>query len=161
MFRTSWLVMPVLFGISYVAHAEDAPQVVAPNSADAAGVVPSQSHDGDQLNTGKQTNGESWRYRKHDGKWWYWLPSNRWVVWDGNRWVDRKPRHEVAGGTAVPRRSYSYSPGAQSSRWGARRYDGFGNLQYPYSRRRSGIKQLGPVPALGGVRALPGWGGER
>lgn len=33
--------------------------------------------------------------------------------------------------------------------------------QYPKSMRRSGLKQLGAVPAMGGVRSLPGWGGER
>jgi hypothetical protein len=33
--------------------------------------------------------------------------------------------------------------------------------QYPRSMRTSGLKQLGPVPAMGGVRSLPFWGGER
>jgi hypothetical protein len=29
-----------------------------------------------------------WRYRQHEGRWWYWLPSNRWVMWQDGRWVD-------------------------------------------------------------------------
>ena len=37
----------------------------------------------------------------------------------------------------------------------------YGQPQYPYSQRKSGLRQLGPVPAMGGVRSLPGWGGER
>lgn len=28
-----------------------------------------------------------WRYARHGGRWWYWTPSNRWVVWLGGRWV--------------------------------------------------------------------------
>lgn len=44
-----------------------------------------------------------------------------------------------------------------SARWGG------GTSRYGYypSRRKKGMKQLGPVPALGGVRAMPYWGGER
>lgn len=33
--------------------------------------------------------------------------------------------------------------------------------QYPKSMRTRGLKQLGAVPAMGGVRSLPFWGGER
>jgi hypothetical protein len=33
--------------------------------------------------------------------------------------------------------------------------------QYPKSMRQRGLRQLGPVPAMGGVRSLPFWGGER
>jgi hypothetical protein len=31
----------------------------------------------------------SWRYRWHDGRWWYWLPNRQWVWWDGSKWSDR------------------------------------------------------------------------
>jgi hypothetical protein len=31
---------------------------------------------------------ESWRYRWHEGRWWYWLPSGRWAVWMDGRWVE-------------------------------------------------------------------------
>jgi hypothetical protein len=30
---------------------------------------------------------DQWRYRFHDGRWWYWLPSNSWVVWSNSTWV--------------------------------------------------------------------------
>lgn len=33
----------------------------------------------------------SWRYKRHNGSWWYWLPSKRWVVWSNNRWIDYDP----------------------------------------------------------------------
>ncbi len=29
---------------------------------------------------------EQWRYTFHNGEWWYWLPTNRWVFWRGSRW---------------------------------------------------------------------------
>ncbi len=31
---------------------------------------------------------ENWRYRRHAGRWWYWLPKNQWVVWENGRWVE-------------------------------------------------------------------------
>lgn len=43
-----------------------------------------------------------WRYKHHNGQWWYWLPSNQWVLWNGNQWVSQS---EIA-----PRRSYAYEP---------------------------------------------------
>lgn len=51
---------------------------------------------------------------------------------------------------ARSRRNSSYRWGGGTSRYGS----------YP-PRRTKGLKQLGPVPALGGVRSLPYWGGER
>ncbi len=33
-----------------------------------------------------QRDDQTWRYRWHEGHWWYWLPSERWVYWDGGRW---------------------------------------------------------------------------
>jgi hypothetical protein len=27
-----------------------------------------------------------WRYKFHQGTWWYWLPSNRWTFWTGDEW---------------------------------------------------------------------------
>ena len=53
-----------------------------------------------------------------------------------------------AGAEAASRKSYRWGGG--TSRYGF----------YP-PHRTHGMKQLGPVPALGGVRSLKGWGGER
>ena len=33
----------------------------------------------------------SWRYKQYNGRWWYWLPSKRWVFWHEGRWVDYDP----------------------------------------------------------------------
>jgi hypothetical protein len=40
--------------------------------------------------TATRPSSEDWRYRWHQGRWWYWLPSNEWVVWVDGQWV--KPR---------------------------------------------------------------------
>jgi hypothetical protein len=32
-------------------------------------------------------DGNRWRYRWHNGAWWYWTPANSWVIWRGGRWV--------------------------------------------------------------------------
>jgi hypothetical protein len=34
--------------------------------------------------------GDAWRYRWHEGRWWYWLPSGQWAVWTDGQW--RVPR---------------------------------------------------------------------
>jgi hypothetical protein len=28
-----------------------------------------------------------WHYRWHEGRWWYSMPDNKWVVWSGSAWV--------------------------------------------------------------------------
>ncbi len=35
--------------------------------------------------------GEQWRYRRHNGNWWYYQPDKSWVVWSGNAWVPYQP----------------------------------------------------------------------
>lgn len=32
-------------------------------------------------------NNDSWRFRRFQGKWWYWTPDGRWVYWTGERWT--------------------------------------------------------------------------
>jgi hypothetical protein len=111
--------------------------------------------------------GESWRYRRHNGRWWYWLPSEQWVFWTGSEWTKYDPKTFATYGSP---RAYSYSgsgsysttqPSGNRGFWGPVIYNRYGVRQYPYSARSRGIQQLGPVPAMGGVRSLQGWGGER
>ena len=132
----------------------------------AAEQAPIQTPDTQSTNP----DGEKWRFRQHDGLWWYWLPSEKWVYWHEGKWVpyDASTYAELQRSQPARQSTYYRGGGNQSTsgypelgQWGRVRYDGYGQRQYPYSRRNSGIRQLGPVPAMGGVRSLPGWGGER
>jgi hypothetical protein len=56
------------------------------------------------------------RYRHHNGRWWYWMPDNRWVVWQRNTWVPyssgmfaRQSSSANRVGSSMGRR-YSYQP---------------------------------------------------
>jgi hypothetical protein len=114
----------------------------------------------------EKSPGETWRYRKHQGLWWYWLPSNKWVYWTDNRWVpyeaESYAKFNAARRPQPQSQAYSNSGSNPTwGNWGPIRYNQWGQRQYPYSQRSSGLQQLGPVPAPGGVRSLPGWGGER
>ncbi|HJT36684.1 MAG TPA: hypothetical protein VJ783_31970 [Pirellulales bacterium] len=40
----------------------------------------------------RAANGQSWRYRYHQGRWWYWRPSNSWAAYDQERWVPYQAR---------------------------------------------------------------------
>ena len=133
--------------------ASSAPQAKPP-AAPAADAAPA-AKDGQP----PQASGESWRYKRHQGVWWYWLPTNQWVYWSGKSWVnyDADGYREFKNSQRSNTGSYSGS----DKLWGPVHYDRWGQPQYPYSRRTSGIRQLGPVPAMGGFRSLPGWGGER
>ena len=56
------------------------------------------------------------RYRWHNGRWWYWLPSQRWVYWHNGHW------HSPGRVTAYrypTTRYYYYSPGVN---YGLRHY---------------------------------------
>ena len=28
-----------------------------------------------------------WRFKYHQGRWWYWMPEEHWVYWSSSRWV--------------------------------------------------------------------------
>jgi hypothetical protein len=144
------------------SHADDAP----PAGGAAVDKAPGTNPDAKDAAT---STGDKWRYKQHLGLWWYWLPSNSWVYWHDGKWMpydadsfakfqtSRAPRRYAYSGSG----QQGYSGTAQQGNWGPVRYNQYGQPQYPYSQRKSGIRQLGPVPAMGGIRSLPGWGGER
>jgi hypothetical protein len=147
-----------------VAFAADPSQTLAPPNVGhetAAASVSVKAPDGaPQIGAG-----QTWRFKRHEGLWWYWLPSEKWVIWNGDAWVPYSPE-VFAELRPATRRQATYYRGSsagypEAGKWGPVRYNSYGQREYPYSRRNSGIRQLGPVPAMGGVRAMPGWGGER
>jgi hypothetical protein len=48
---------------------------------------------------------DTWRYRRHNGRWWYWTTKNSWLYWDNDHWIAHQP--------ATPR-----PPADDSWRWG-------------------------------------------
>jgi hypothetical protein len=56
-----------------------------------------QKQTADQKQTTLQKQGQDQRrYTFHNGEWWYWLPTSRWVYWRDNRWNDYKPQTYVS-----------------------------------------------------------------
>ena len=41
-------------------------------------------------------SGDQWRYRWHNGAWWYWTSGNRWIYRNGNQWVNYEPATAAA-----------------------------------------------------------------
>jgi hypothetical protein len=73
---------------------------------DKAGVAPIDV-DVDATGGGAVMGDYGWRYRFHEGRWWYWMPDQRWMVYENGRWVEfleqAKQGGEVRLGT--PQRS--------------------------------------------------------
>lgn len=61
-----------------------------------------------------------WRYKYHDGRWWYWLPSNSWVFYHNQRWVPYSRQsymQALQAGGASGRREVAYRGLEESQRW--------------------------------------------
>src|ERR1051325_7180905 len=80
---------------------------------------------------------DQWRYRYYRGRWWYWLPSQRWVIWTGYAWVPYYPNsYATYYSNPYPTYNYSrpyyYGDGYRYDRpyRGYRYYDGRYNRRY-------------------------------
>jgi hypothetical protein len=69
-----------------------------------------------QLDRGRP---DDWRYKYHNGRWWYYQPSNSWVIWNGNTWIPHSQFREYRTGY----RGYYRGPG-YDGRYYNRGYDG-------------------------------------
>jgi hypothetical protein len=110
----------------------DAPSAVADDVPAAADV----SARGDSA-VSKANDANRWRYKHHQGRWWYWLPSERWVVWKDGRWIDPPtqtivtdnggPEYQSEGEYVVPapsRAARILEPRPRSWYYTGRTYDG-------------------------------------
>ncbi|HEY1599037.1 MAG TPA: hypothetical protein VGG64_05515 [Pirellulales bacterium] len=89
------------------ANAAAAQNAVAPAAAASAPQAAPQA------TTPAATNQS--RYRRHNGRWWYSMPNNSWVVWQNNAWVPYTAGmfagdRNMASNNAT--RRYSYAPGS-------------------------------------------------
>ena len=58
-------------------------------------VAPLQSPDARQMRAPDPSpapSTASWRYRKFNGQWWYFLPNQQWARWDGRNWTIPTPK---------------------------------------------------------------------
>ncbi len=134
------------------APADDlAPTVhdhAAPDHAAPADAAPTLRDD-----AAAAPRGDRSRYRWHQGRWWYWLPSERWVFWSKDHWEDYLPPPPAddapaqaalpaapvarAGAPTVvyryPASTYSYSYGypATAFYYPSSRYSGYYGGGYP------------------------------
>lgn len=70
-----------------------------------------------------------WRYRWHNGRWWYWTPANNWVVYLNNAWRPYTPGMFDSGYFGTSNSGTYYTPYS-----GYRYYSpyGYSYRSYPY-----------------------------
>ncbi|REK10457.1 MAG: hypothetical protein DWQ37_16360 [Planctomycetota bacterium] len=45
---------------------------------------------------------DAWRYKRHNGRWWYWQPNETWSVWNGDDWEPFRGRRRYQAGYRGP-----------------------------------------------------------
>jgi hypothetical protein len=53
----------------------------------------------------KSTDRDAWRFTKYNGSWWYWMPGNYWVKWDGSKWKRHEPKLQIEPDAETGRRA--------------------------------------------------------
>jgi hypothetical protein len=96
----------------------------------------------------------NWRYKQQNGHWWYWLPSNQWVFWNGSGWVQYTPQAYAAFyATQQPRAYGSYYRGGYDDGYTTYYNDGYNNGIYGGRRYWNGGN-------YGNRSFAPGWYGQ-
>ena len=83
--KTIIIVVVICLRLCSVPAAMAAEPQNAKSNSDAATVERGSSND-------------AWRYKFYQGHWWYWLPANRWAVYEKGRWLlppERAPTDET------------------------------------------------------------------
>ncbi|HEX4130477.1 MAG TPA: hypothetical protein VHZ24_10555 [Pirellulales bacterium] len=66
-----------------------------------------------QANTGTSAQAaqqDSWRFRHHQNRWWYYQPNGQWVYWNGSQWMSPAMTRAPNNGY----RRFSYDPDNQN-----------------------------------------------
>ena len=159
-------VPPAGSGAGPSVQAPGANVQVAPGNGAAATVRTQPALSGQEVATGAiQGESNGWRYRRYNGQWWYWLPSNRWVVWSGSNWMAYDPNNPSRYATGyrgvdeglngVPNNTTgNYGNGVDN---GGSYYDRRGVMRPRPSYNTGGTS--GAVPPQGAVRGSPIQGG--
>lgn len=98
------------------ARAQELPPPLPGDAGNPAAIAPSDS-------VAPAPSGEKWRFKWHSGRWWYWLPSERWVYWHGDHWEDYLPPPPEPTVVYRPAQTYYYpSQGYYGTGYGIRYY---------------------------------------
>jgi hypothetical protein len=90
------------------ATAAEAPSNATPSTADAT-AKPAEAVSPAASNV--PSGPDAWRYRWHEGHWWFYDASNRWQVWDGAQW------HVYLTPPTAPAWNQPYGNGYGSGYW--------------------------------------------
>jgi hypothetical protein len=75
--------------IAFAASLLMTPPAIAGIQKDAA--VPPKASFAAVGKQAQQPVVESWRYKWHNGHWWYYQTNKQWLFWDGTRWTTYSP----------------------------------------------------------------------
>ena len=70
--------------------------------------VTAQTQIAANANLFRDNRADPWRYRNDNGRWWYWAPDNRWMLYDNNQWTYYQPN---AAGTTTQSTPQTMTPG--------------------------------------------------
>jgi hypothetical protein len=76
-----------------------------------------------------------WRFRQHNGEWWYWTPQNTWMIHRGGNWIVYDPNTYTVPQTYSSGGGYYVEPGYSNRQYYSRGYrSGYAPRSYGYSQ---------------------------
>lgn len=86
---------------------QPAPSVIVPANPNPSGTTPALPDEASLAPANTPNNNVpaelKWRYKWHNGQWWYWSPDERWMIWDKNSWTVYDPAtYQAPAGFARP-----------------------------------------------------------
>lgn len=88
-------------------NPQPAPSVIVPANPNPSGTTPALPDENSIAPANTPNNNVpaelKWRYKWHNGQWWYWSPDERWMIWDKNSWTVYDPAtYKAPAGFAKP-----------------------------------------------------------